>query len=157
MNGKKAENRMDEMQELQLLRLEEHGFWITFWALCAAVAAQALAGTGFREIVGELAVLVIAGGWIMVLCLKNGLWARSYRPSLKTNAACSVIAGLALGGVFAVRTFAVLHKPLSPELAGRIALAMAAACGVCFGVLEAARAVYKRRRARLDDVEENGK
>lgn len=157
MNGNNAKNHMDEMQELQLLRLEERGFWITFWALCASVVVQALAGTSFREIAGELAALLIAGGCIMAFCLKNGLWTRNYKPSLKTNAVFSAAAALALGAVFALRAFAVLRKPVSFALVWRIALLMAIGYGVCLGLLELARTVYKRRRERLDDAEERGK
>lgn len=157
MNGNNAKNHMDEMQELQLLRLEERGFWITFWALCASVVVQALAGTSFREIAGELAALLIAGGCIMAFCLKNGLWTRNYNPSLKTNAVFSAAAALALGAVFALRAFAVLRKPVSFALVWKIALLMAIGYGVCLGLLELARTVYKRRRERLDDAEERGK
>lgn len=157
MNGKNAKYHMDEMQEFQLLRLEERGFWITFWALCASVVVQALAGTGLREIAGELAALLIAGGCIMVFCLKNGLWARNYKPSLKMNAAFSAAAALALGAVFALRAFVVLRKPVSFELAWRIALLMVIGYGACFGLLELARAVYKKMRQRLDDTEERGR
>lgn len=157
MNDKKESYKMDEMQKLQLLKLEGYSFWIAFWALCAAVVIQALIGTSFREIAGEMAVLLIAGGCIAVSCLKNGLWAQNYRPSAKTSAAFSAAAALALGAVFAARSILVLHKPIAPDLAGRIALLMAAAFGACFGLLELSRAIYKRRRERLDDVEEGGR
>ena len=72
MNSKKEAKKMDEMQKLQLMKLEEHSFWITFWTLCAIVVGQALMGAGFREIAGELAALLIAGGCVTVLCLKTG-------------------------------------------------------------------------------------
>ena len=48
----------------------------------------------------------------------------------------------------------VLRKPAGLELLWRIVLPMAAVFAVCFGLLEVLRGVYKRRRARLDDVEE---
>ena len=60
MNSKKEAKKMDEMQKLQLMKLEEHSFWIIFWTLCAIVVGQALMGAGFREIAGELAALLIA-------------------------------------------------------------------------------------------------
>lgn len=62
-----------------------------------------------------------------------------------------------LGAAAAARSLLALHKPIAPDLAGRIALLMAAAFGVCFGLLELCRAIYKRRRERLDDVEESGR
>ena len=117
MNSKKEAKKMDEMQKLQLMKLEEHSFWITFWTLCAIVVGQALMGAGFREIAGELAALLIAGGCVTVLCLKNGLWSVSYQPSRKTNVVFSAGAALALGAVYALRAFLVLRKPASLELA----------------------------------------
>ncbi len=155
MNSKKEAKKMDEMQKLQLMKLEEHSFWIIFWTLCAIVVGQALMGAGFREIAGELAALLIAGGCVTVLCLKNGLWSVSYQPSRKTNVVFSAGAALALGAVYALRAFLVLRKPASLELAWGIVLPMAAVFAVCFVLLEVLRGVYKRRRDQLDDVEEH--
>lgn len=82
---------------------------------------------------------------------------RGFWITLKTNAVFSAAAALVLGAIFALRAFAVLRKPVSFALAWRIALLMAIGYGVCFGLLELTRAIYKKRRQRLDDTEERGR
>ena len=37
-------NNLDEMQDRKLLKLEEYGFWIMFWALAAAIVIQLATG-----------------------------------------------------------------------------------------------------------------
>ena len=50
-NAKK--NNLDEMQEQKMLKLEECGFWILFFALAAAILVQLLMGGTIRQIAGE--------------------------------------------------------------------------------------------------------
>ena len=37
-------NRLDEMQDQKLLKLEEAGFWILFWVLSLSILVQLLTG-----------------------------------------------------------------------------------------------------------------
>ena len=46
-------NKLDEMQNQKLLKLEEYGFWIMFWALAVAIAVQLLTGATIKEVAGN--------------------------------------------------------------------------------------------------------
>ena len=48
MSDKKSGRSLDEMQDQKLLKIEELGFWLSFWVSFAVIAIQALAGAGFR-------------------------------------------------------------------------------------------------------------
>ena len=92
-------NRLDEMQDQKLLKLEEGGFWILFWALSLAILVQLLTGGSFRQIAGELIVLAIGSIWLAVTTLKNGLWTRESAPTRKGNALASIIPAVLIGAI----------------------------------------------------------
>ena len=48
MNKNAKKNILDEMQDQKMLKLEEYGFWILFWALTAAILVQLLMGGTLR-------------------------------------------------------------------------------------------------------------
>ena len=84
-------NNLDEMQDQKLLKMEEYGFWIMFWALAIAIVVQLIIGSTFKEVIGEIAVLFIGSIYIAVTSLKNGLWTRTSTPSMKGNAITSIV------------------------------------------------------------------
>ena len=76
---RKTRNRLDEMQEQKLLRIECRGCWFAFWALLASIFIQQfLFGVGdFKQIAGEasrklssfsvyVAIVLIV---LMIICL----------------------------------------------------------------------------------------
>lgn len=154
MKYKKSNNMLDEMQDNKLLKIEEFGFWLVFWVLAAAVLLQALMGTTLKELIGELAALSAASVYIVFSGLKNGLWTRKYTPTLKTNVITSLIPSFIFGAVNAVRAFVVLKKPIELDATVRIAAMCVGVYILCFALLEAFRFVYKKRRRKLDDIEE---
>lgn len=154
MKNKKAKNMLDEMQDKNLLKIEEFGFWLVFWSLVAAVLLQALMGTTLKELAGEFAVLLAASAYITFSSLKNGLWARSYTPTLKANAIASAIPAVIFGIVNAVRAFAILKKPIAFSATIQIVAMCVGVYILCFALLEGFRLIHKMRRKKLDDIEE---
>jgi hypothetical protein len=143
-------NRLDEMQDQKLLKLEEAGFWILFWALSLSILVQLLAGGSFRQIAGELIVLAIGSIWLAVTTLKNGLWTRESTPTRKGNALASIIPAVLIG---AVRVYKLIQRGWVQPKSLLIALGISAAVYVlCFGILEFFRAAYSKRRSALDDI-----
>ena len=70
---------LDEMQELRLLKIESRGFWIGFIGLFLAIVVQiVIYGTeSIREVyVGEFIVFLCMGIYLIVECLRNGIWDR---------------------------------------------------------------------------------
>ena len=74
MTKKNRMNKLDEMQNQKLLKLEEYGFWIMFWALAVAIAVQLLTGATIKEVAGESIVLLIGSIYLSITALKNGIW-----------------------------------------------------------------------------------
>ncbi len=146
----KATTQYDEMQEKNLMKIEETGFWLVFWALTAAVCVQALIGTTFKEIAGEMIALVLASIYIGVACLKDGLWGK-YPPTIKVNLIMSIVPSLVFGVLFVIRSIVILNKTLA-ESAVVIIVSMAAVYVVCFAIMEIMRYVYKTRRQQLDEA-----
>ncbi len=154
MKDKKTKNMLDEMQDNKLLKIEEFGFWLVFWILFAAVLLQALLGTTLKELAGEIAALFAASVYIVYSCLKNGLWTRKYTPTLKANIIASAIASFILGLINAVRAFVILKRPIALRPTLQIVAISVVVYILCFALLELSRLIYKKRREKLDDVED---
>lgn len=89
-------NILDEMQEKKLLNIEHNGMWFSFWGLLTAIVVQMCLGANPRQVAGEFAVFMLLCIYILIACMKNGIWDRSLKPTPKTNAVISLIAALAV-------------------------------------------------------------
>ena len=148
----KHTGNLDEMQNQKLLQLEEYGFWIVFWALLVSIIVQLITGAGIKEVVGEIIVFLIGSVYLAITTLKNGLWTRSSVPSRKGNALASIIPVAAIGAINVFRM--IQSKGISANALLVTAGIMAAAYAGCFAILELFRAGSQKRRAELDDIDE---
>ncbi len=146
---------IDEMQERRLFQIEEIGFWLTFWASGAAVVIQAVLGADLKQIAGEGIVLLVSSAYLVFATLRNGIWNKGGpAPTFRANALVSLIPAVMCGAILLIRVLAVLKRPLTLGVAVT-ALAFAGVCYLgCLGLLEILRAVYRKRRAKLDDEED---
>ena len=154
MKNKKSKNMLDEMQGNKLLKIEEVGFWLVFWILVAAILLQALMGTTLKELVGEIVALLAASVYIVVSSLKNGLWTRKYTPTLKTTVITSLIPSFIFGAINAIRAFVILKKPIEFHSTIQIVAMCFGVYILCFALLEIFCLIYKKRREKLDDIED---
>lgn len=70
MNSIFKNSKLDEMQEIKLLKIEHYGFWAMFGGLLAAAAIQSALGADIQQYAGELIVL----GIVSVGTLAASLW-----------------------------------------------------------------------------------
>lgn len=154
MKYKKSKNMLDEMQDNKLLKIEEFGFWLVFWILVAAILLQALMGTTLKELGGEIVALLAASVYIVFSSLKNGLWTRKATPTLKTNVIASLIPSFIFGAINAIRAFVILQKPIEFHSTIQIVAMCIGVYILCFVLLEVFRLIYKKRRGKLDDIED---
>ena len=57
--------------------------WFAFWGLLAAILIQCALDTGdLKNIVGELIVFMSLAGYILIGCLKEGIWDRRLKPEI---------------------------------------------------------------------------
>ncbi len=149
---KNRTNNLDEMQDQKLLKMEEYGFWIMFWALAIAIVVQLIIGSTLKEVVGEIAVLLIGSIYIAATSLKKGLWTRTSIPSMTGNAVTSIVPAVLIAAIHIIKMIRSESFNTSNVLV-TVAI-MVAVYVACFAVLEAFRAMYKKRRAELDDIDE---
>ena len=152
MMKKTHKNNLDEMQDQKLLKLEEYGFWVMFWALVLSIVIQLIIGSSIKEVLGEIIVLLIGSVYISVTTLKNGLWTRTSIPTRKGNALASIIPAVLLGTIHIFKMIQG-NRMEAKSLLITAAIAVAVYVG-CFVILEVLRAAYHKRRTALDKIEE---
>ncbi len=145
-------NQLDEMQDQKLLKLEEYGFWILFWALFASIVVQLFIGATFKEIAGEFIILLIGSVYLCITTLKNGIWTRQSTPTRKGNAVTSLIPAIMIGVLNVIRM--LKNNRVNAASILTAAAIMAATYLACFVVLELFRDAYNKQRAKLDNTDD---
>lgn len=143
-------NNLDERQEQTLLKIEHNGFWLAFWALVIGILAQTIIfDADINTIVCELAILIIICCYVVIACLKNGIWDRRLKADPKTNLIISLIAGLVTGALMFYRVYS--HFP--DKLYGSIAAGVFTVIFIfvlCFAALSISAHAYKKRVEKLE-------
>lgn len=106
-------NRLDEMQEQTMRKIESHGFWLLWGSLLAAWIVQTVFGAADKA-AGEWVVFMIGCIYTGVACLRNGLWDRHFSDTPPANAVWSLVAAVAVTLIcgFPVDTGSVLFLPV---------------------------------------------
>ncbi len=69
------EKKVDERQELDLLRVEHGCFWAMYWMLLAAIFVQAIfMEGGFRLMAAEWMVFMATSILLVAGCVRKGVW-----------------------------------------------------------------------------------
>ena len=147
----KRKNNLDEMQEQKLLRIEHNGVWIAFWGLFAAIIIQSLNSEGneFHNIIGESIVFLCLAIYIVVACIRNGIWERRLKANAKTNIILSLVAGTVAGLSKFISSYLKYHNLLSSIATGIIVLSVTAI--LAFIALSACASIYKKRVKKLEE------
>lgn len=152
---KKRKNKLDEMQEMEALKIEKRGFWIMYLGLAAAIMVQTVCYKQdiFRYTAGETIVLCVGSCYSVVMSLKKGIWSRGAAATAKAN----LIISLMCSGVFAL-LFGMINYVQFGE--GKVALISAGSFFVCifilcYVVLTVMLAVYRKKRKELDKEHED--
>ena len=88
-------NQLDEMQEQTMRKIESHGFWLLWGSLLAAWIVQMMFGAADKA-AGEWVVFMIGCIYMVVACLRNGLWDRHLSDTAPANAGYSLVAAVAV-------------------------------------------------------------
>lgn len=149
---KRKQSNLDEMQELKLLKIEHIGCWLAFWGLFAAILVQTVLDFGGRSILGEQILLIVLSLYLVIACVKNGIWDRKLKPTFKTNLLLSLGSGCGMGIFWGVVSYYRYHA-----LVGSIAtfVFILFFIGILvFLCLSAASSLCKKRQKKLDDAGE---
>lgn len=111
---KKENNSLDEMQEQKLLKIEHNGCWLAFWGLLAAILIQTILfdDSTMRSIAGEWVIFMCLSLYLLISCLKNGIWDRKLKPSGKTNVKVSLISASVCGTIYFISSYVKYHSLL---------------------------------------------
>lgn len=152
MKNNNVKNNLDEMQEQKLLQIEHNGCWFAFWALFISITVQNIIfDNQFQYVIGEWIIFMCLCFYMMITCVKNGIWDRRLKADPKTNSITSLIAGLFM----AVIMFIMAYKR-SGMIGGSICAGVFAGGFVfvlCLIVFSISTSLYKKRVEELEAEE----
>ena len=149
---KKKKNKLDEMQEQKMLRIEHNGCWFAFWGLAAVLFIQVIiygyGGDSWRYMAGEWIVFMCLAIYIVIDCLRNGIWDRHLSPTPIINLCASMISGIAVCIMNFAASYRNYHTLVEAVFGGIIMGIMTFA--LCFAALTLGTSIYKKRVAHME-------
>ncbi len=149
---KQKKNNLDEMQEQKMLHIEHNMAWLAWCGLLAAICGQLLifGPQGIRYIWGEWILFMVLCVYLVVDCIRNGLYDRYIRPDDKKTQFLLVLAASLVGAAVVA---AVIYKGFD---SAQMALVFFAAVLVlsmvlCMIALHFANKAYRKRAAQLEN------
>ena len=143
-----GKNQLDEMQEHTMLTIESRGFWLVWSLLFMVLLVEGLLDFTMREMAGTWAVFMISCVYIVVACLRAGLWSRNIKATIGANLVGSLISG-AVVGVFVFIKMSAYDAPLSIMLVGA-GIAAGTTFVLALVLLQLCSAAYKKRHEELE-------
>ena len=140
-------SNLDEMQEQALLKIEHNGCWLAFWGLLAAIALQMVMRVPGRQMLGEWIVFMALSLYIVIACLRKGIWDRHLKANRKTNLIVSLLAAVAMG-ILVTLSNPYLSEPLDYVLVAGLTGGFTFV--LCFAALSVCTKLYRNRRNKLD-------
>lgn len=110
-------DNLDEMQKQTLLKIESCGFWALWVLLLAALIIESLLGFTPREMAAEWFIFMLGSAYSVISDLRAGIWDRHLKANTKTNAAVSVVGGVAVF-VWGLIKFAALGMGIAGAAGG---------------------------------------
>lgn len=92
--------KVDERQEMDLLRVEHNSFYLMYFLLLIEMVIQGVILDGGDKIFGEWIVFMIVSAFAMIGWLRKGVWNYQHRkvPGIKSHLLGSLAAGV-VGGI----------------------------------------------------------
>ena len=140
-------SNLDEMQEQALLKIEHNGCWLAFWGLLAAMALQMVMRVPGRQMLGEWIVFMALSLYIVIACLRKGIWDRHLKANRKTNLIVSLLAAVATE-ILVTLSNPYLSEPLDYVLVAGLTGGFTFV--LCFAALSVCTKLYRNRRNKLD-------
>lgn len=146
-------NNLDERQELKLLKIEHNGCWFAFWGLLVAILVQCVfENLELKNIIGEFIILMSLSAYIVIGCLKEGIWDRKLKPNFKTNLFASTVGSLVSGILWFIISYRNYHKLIASI---SILILMFILTNIIYMfLLTFASKIYKKRVNKLEDSNE---
>lgn len=100
-------NNLDEMKELKLLKIEHKGLMIGFYGLVVLIVIESFI-TGFKDtsiVLDKVILVLIVGTYMVVSCVKEGIWDRNIDTSNRSVLLISLFLGLCGAGVLGYKAY----------------------------------------------------
>ncbi|MDO4974013.1 MAG: hypothetical protein Q4E38_07380 [Eubacteriales bacterium] len=141
-------SNLDEMQEQQLLKIEHNGYWFCFTGLLVAIAVQTILSDDWKTVAGEWVVFMLANLYVMIGCMRAGIWDRRLRADARTNLVISLVAGLVMATIW---FFVIERRSGNVRISlGGAAITFVLVAVLCFAALQLSAAAMKKRQAKLN-------
>lgn len=105
MKLKWFEKKVDERQEMDLLKVEHFGFWMMYWMLLAALIIQGIfMEDGAKRAAGEWIIFMVTSVVMVAGWVRKGVWNYQNRkiPGVKSYLVYSLITAFAAGLPFGI-------------------------------------------------------
>ena len=152
---KNRRNNLDEMQEQKLRRIESGGFWIAYWGLLAVMLIHLFrGGLGSGSwMLPEWLLFMGLSLYIVVRCLRGGIWDRRLKANFRTNLIASLVAGAAMGIINTILLMKNYGNALSGAVAGGVVIGVGTFV-LCLAALTLCVTILKRRQRKLEEEPE---
>lgn len=117
--------KVDERQEMDLLRVEHYSFWLMFWLLAIEIVVQGIILDGGDKILGEWIVFIVTAVFSVAGFTRKGVWSYQAKkvPGVKSYFLYSIVAGVAGGAISFLGMFKRSHGNLQAVMAATIGTA----------------------------------
>lgn len=148
-------SNLDEMQEQKLLKVEHNGVWLAFWGLLAVMVIQMLIyGVDIRpQLAGEWVVFMCLAIYMLIGCIRIGVWDRRFRADGKTNLLISLAASLLTGFIMALISYRSFHEMTAAFIT--FALNVVIVFVLVLAALTVTAQIYKKRLVKLEQEDES--
>ncbi len=148
-------SNLDEMQEQKLLKVEHNGVWLAFWGLLAVMVIQMLIyGVDIRpQLAGEWVVFMCLAIYMLIGCIRIGVWDRRFRADGKTNLWISLVASLLTGFIMALISYRSFHEITAAFIT--FALNVVIVFVLVLVALTVTAQIYKKRLVKLEQEDES--
>ena len=144
-------SNLDERQEKELLKIEHNGFWLAYMGLLALILVECVLNFDYRAVLGSLILMLVLCVYMIVACMRAGIWDRHLKPNLKNNLAISGVAGVVVMA-FCLVMFSkygfLVEETLLAVLLGLIAGLFTFA--LCLGVLSLFSRAFRKRVKKME-------
>lgn len=149
-------NRIDEMLELKLLKTERTALYIAVIGLLIFSVIQIIFTLSLKMIVGEVVVTLTVCTYVIISCLKNGIWSGKGKPTLKSNLLVSLVPSVITLGIASAVCF-INKNDISEKFILAMGILTLAAFVLTFILLEITGKIYEKKRKQLDNEDEKSR
>lgn len=146
--------KIDEREELELLRIEHVCFWLLFWGLFISIIVQAFMNAPFTQYAPEWILFMLSSLGMGISLLRKGLWDHYTTPSLKTYFITSLITTFVVGILFGVTkyiSYEVFREDIFGMLLPTVLIYSGCIFVLVFVVIFTVGQLTLRRRKRLEE------